>query len=436
MTARARRNNLLRFSSVPPTILAITLGASWLGMVATIILGYPLAIIGIVTILPWLPVLFTEALWKYRHYAWFALFEMLLVAQTLHMCEHIAQVVEVDVIGWPRLQARGIIGTLDVEYVHFFFDTFLLIGTSALLFGRFRRNIPLWVAWVIAIWHTTEHWYITYFYTFDYANYDPNNPRGLHAQEGLLGQNGLLWSGSPFPRIELHFLYNLFYTIPLLWAFILVLRGAYDEYLKRTFPHLSEAELISLSGNLEALQVNAGEIITRQGEPADRFYIISRGEVEVLQEAGDQAVVINTLTSGQCFGETGLLNWAPRRASVRARTHCDLLALDREAFKMFISNAPPVPQASVPLLAPPNGLPVPAGVPGSVAYPASFPAAGPQPAVPAQPTTTQAPTGPALALASAAPAPTEPLPSAPNGDLDATLIQPGRHRSAWSQSER
>lgn len=413
MTARARRSNLLRFSSVPPTILVITLGASWLGMVATIVLGYPLAIIGVVTILPWLPVLFTEALWKYRHYAWFALFEILLVAQTLHMCEHIAQVVEVDVLGWPRLQARGIIGTLDVEYVHFFFDTFLLIGTSALLFGRFRRNIALWVAWVVAVWHATEHWYITYFYTFDYANYDPNNPHGLHAQEGLLGQNGLLWPGSPFPRIELHFLYNTLYTIPLLWAFILVLRGAYDEYVKRTFPHLSQAQLISLNSNLEALQVNAGEIITRQGDPADRFYIISSGEVEVLQETGGQSVVVNTLTSGQFFGESGLLSGAPRPASVRARTHCDLLTLGREAFKTFISNALPVPQASAPLLAPPNGLPVATQEPA---------VSGP----PTMPPMAMALTEPALALASGAGAPAETLPRVPAGDLDATLIQPGR----------
>lgn len=417
MTARARRSNLLRFSSVPPTILAITLGASWLGMVATIVLGYPLAIIGIVTILPWLPILCTEALWKYRHYAWFALFEILLVAQTLHMCEHVAQVVEVDVLGWPRLQARGIIGTLDVEYVHFFFDTFLLMGTSVLLFGRFRRNIPLWVAWAVAIWHTAEHWYITYFYIFDYANYDPNNPHGLHAHEGLLGHNGLLWPGSPFPRIELHFLYNTLYTIPLLWAFILVLRGAYDEYVKRTFPHLSEAQLINLSSNLEALQVNAGEIITRQGDPADRFYIISSGEVEVLQETGGQAVVVNTLTSGQFFGEIGLLSAAPRPDSVRARTHCDLLTLGREGFKTFISSALPVPQASAPLRALPNSLPV----------------SGPQPAVPVSPTTppvTMVPTEPTLAAASSAPVASETLPAVPDGDPDATLIQPGRRRSA------
>ncbi|HEY7348687.1 MAG TPA: cyclic nucleotide-binding domain-containing protein [Ktedonobacterales bacterium] len=381
MAAKARRNNLLRFSNVPPSILIVTIAASWLGMATSIILGYPLAIIGIVTILPWLPVFASEALWKYRHYAWFALFEILIVTQGLHFIEHIAQIIEVDVIGWPRSLSRGIIGNLDAEYVHFFFDTFLLIGTSVLLFGKFRRNIPLWIAWVVAVWHTIEHWYITYFYTFDFPNYDGNNPLGLRAHEGLLGHNGLLWPSSPFPRIELHFLYNLIYTTPLVWAFVLVVRTAYDEYLRKAFPRLSEAHLGRLNSNLESLQARAGEIIIRQGEPADKFYIISRGEAEVLQETGGRAVVINTLASGQFFGEVGLLTGAPRNASVRARTFCDLLALDRDTFRSVIGSSVPTAQDYAQVLALRSGSRIPAvnvagtgggaGVPGGV-----FPSGG------------------------------------------------------------
>src|SRR5262249_15657004 len=149
-----------------------------------------------------------------------------------------------------------ILGGLDLEPVHFAFDTTLLILTTILLFGRFRNIIPLWIAWVVAIWHTTEHWYITYFYWFDYKNYLPPPAPGLHAREGLLGADGLLWPGSPFQRIELHFIYNLLYTVPLVWAFILVTRHAYDEYLKKAFPRLSEAQLAGLNNTTDALVVN------------------------------------------------------------------------------------------------------------------------------------------------------------------------------------
>jgi hypothetical protein len=164
--------------------------------------------------------------------------------------EHIAQIVEVDVVGLPRSQSRGIIGNLDAEYVHFFFDTFLTIGVIILLF-KFRKNIALWVTLGVALWHTAEHWYITYYYTFDYRNYDPNQPGGRHADFGLLARGGLLWPTSPFPRIELHFIYNLLFTVPLVWAFVLVIRDAYDEYLKKAFPRLSEAQLASLDTQTE-----------------------------------------------------------------------------------------------------------------------------------------------------------------------------------------
>ncbi len=369
MLKRKRGSNLLRFNSVPPHILWITIAASWLGMIGTIILGYPLWVIGVVVFLPWIPILCSEAFWKYRHYAWFALFEILLVLQSLHMIEHFAQVIEVDVIGWPRALSTGIIGTLNVEYVHFTFDTFLLIATTILLFGKFRRNIPLWIAFVVAIWHTAEHWYITYFYTFDYANYDPNNPTGLHAEVGMLGQGGLLWPNSPFPRIELHFLYNLLYTLPLLWAFVLVVREAYDEHLRRVFPSLTKSQLITLDRNLESLQVEPGDIIIRQGMPADRFYIISKGEVEVIQEMNGQTMVISVLSKGQFFGNVGLLTGAPHLASVRARTYCDLLALDREAFCSAVGTASPAAQASPSALSQPDATKVPIPISEGAAAP-------------------------------------------------------------------
>ena len=377
--APKRRNNFVRISSVPLNILFITIVASWIGMAGTIVLGYPLWVIGLVTILPWIPIFFSEALWKYRHYGWFAIFGITMVIQCLHFIEHIAQIVEVDVVGWQRLLSTGILGGLDLEPVHFVFDTTLLILTTILLFGKFKRNIALWIAWVVAIWHTTEHWYITYFYFFDYANYDPNNPHGLKAREGLLGQDGLLWPSSPFPRIELHFIYNLLYTIPLVWAFVLVVRDAYDEYLKKAFPRLTESQLANLNSTIDSMEAEPGQLIIRQGDPADKFYIISKGNVEIVQEAGGgQPTVLNRLKAGQFFGEVGLLTGASRNASVRAITHCELLVLDRDTFRGVIGSSVPTAQDYVQILAQRSGAGVPAFVvAGAGSQPAAvFPSGG------------------------------------------------------------
>ncbi len=416
--AKRPRNNFVRISSIPLPILGVTIATSWLGMVAAIILGYPLWVIGIVTILPWLPIFLSEALWKYQHYGWFAIFGILMVVQCLHFIEHIAQIIQVDVVGWPRLDSTGILGRLDLEYVHFSFDTTLLIITSILLFGKFRRNIPLWIAWVVAVWHTIEHWYITYYFQFDHANYLPPPAPGLHAREGLLGADGLLWPSSPFQRIELHFLYNLLYTVPLIWAFVLIIRQAYDEYLKKAFPRLTEAQLANLNTSTEQVEANAGELIVRQGDPADKFYIIAKGEVEILQAAGGgQPTVVNRLKTGQFFGEVGLLTSAPRNASVRAVTHCELLALDRDTFRAVMSSSVPTAHDYAQVLTQRSGARIPAVVfpsgggaflPGGGSSPAggSVPPAKSSPAAPS-------PSGPAPASATPSRPPHAPAPVTP-----------------------
>jgi hypothetical protein len=347
-----RGNNLLHINSVPTGALAITVAASWLGMVITIVLQYPLVVIGIVTLIPWLPLFFSEATWKYRHYAWFALIELLVIVQGLHFIEHIAQITEVDMLHLPRSQARGIFGNLDQEYVQCFFESFLTLGVIALLL-RFRDTIALWVCLVIGLWQSIEQWYITYYYTFDRSAYLAGK------SNGLLARGGLLWPNSPLPRIELNFLYNLLFTIPLIYALVLILRDAYDEYLKKAFPRLSEAQLASINSKLESLHASAGDVILRQGDPADRFYILAGGEVDIIQELGGQPVVINHLTAGQFFGEVGLLAGTPRNASVRAATNCDLLALDRETFLAVMGNSLPTAQEYAEIVTQRGGPPLP-----------------------------------------------------------------------------
>ncbi len=339
-----KMNNLVRITSVPPSIIFTTIASSWLGMVIAIILKYPLVVVASVTLIPWIPLFVSEATWKYRHYAWFAFYEILFVAQGLHFIEHIAQVLQVYVLGIPRADAHGIFGNLDAEFVHFSFDTFLEVSVIILLF-KFRKNIALWVTGVVGLWHTAEHWYITYYYVFNRPYYS------AHAKNGLLAQGGLLWPNSPLPRIELHFLYNLLFTVPLIWGFILILRDAYDEYLKRAFPRLTEAQLAGLNSSIESVTVNEGDLIIRQGDPADKFYIISKGEVEIVQETGGRPIIINRLSQGQFFGEVGLLTGAPRNASVRAVTRCELLVMDRDTFRAVIGNSVPTAQDFAQVLA-------------------------------------------------------------------------------------
>lgn len=84
----------------------------------------------------------------------------------------------------------------------------------------------------------------------------------------------------------------------------------------------------ALARQLEPRDVPAGDVVVREGEVADRFYLIASGSVEV-SHAG---AVLRTEHAGDFFGEIGLLRRLPRTATVTARTDVALLVLDRAAF--------------------------------------------------------------------------------------------------------
>ena len=65
-----------------------------------------------------------------------------------------------------------------------------------------------------------------------------------------------------------------------------------------------------------------------QGDPADRFYVIVSGDVEVSVDG----TPVGVSSAGECFGETGLMRRAPRNATVRAVTDGGVVAVDGQAF--------------------------------------------------------------------------------------------------------
>jgi glucose-6-phosphate 1-dehydrogenase len=81
----------------------------------------------------------------------------------------------------------------------------------------------------------------------------------------------------------------------------------------------------------------AGETVIRKGDPGAEMYVISRGEAEVLDGAGQ---VMATLREGDCFGEVALLLSEPRTATVRAKTACDLFVLEKGDFSRILRDQP------------------------------------------------------------------------------------------------
>ena len=82
-----------------------------------------------------------------------------------------------------------------------------------------------------------------------------------------------------------------------------------------------------------------GEDIVRQGEPADLFYVILNGQVQLLRRVDGQERELARLGPGESFGEVGLLKKMQRRsATVRATEPVDILSLERAEFEFLIGH--------------------------------------------------------------------------------------------------
>ncbi len=87
-----------------------------------------------------------------------------------------------------------------------------------------------------------------------------------------------------------------------------------------------------------------GDFIMKQGDPPTNFYVIERGEVEILRATLDrpEGEVIATLGPGSFFGEQALINNQPRSASVRARTPLDVVVMGRNVFTTISKSLAPL----------------------------------------------------------------------------------------------
>jgi ABC-type lipoprotein export system ATPase subunit len=105
-----------------------------------------------------------------------------------------------------------------------------------------------------------------------------------------------------------------------------------EEYLVQTFPALSERQLIEATRQLERETYPPGSIILQEGMAPDGFYIVTRGQVEVLVEGADgERLIVARMGRGQYFGEIELLRGGANIATVRAdpESGVEVVALDR-----------------------------------------------------------------------------------------------------------
>ena len=82
---------------------------------------------------------------------------------------------------------------------------------------------------------------------------------------------------------------------------------------------------------------DAGELIIKQGDIGDVFYLLESGSVNVfLEKRGEERKKVHSYGSGDAFGELALMYNAPRAATCIASEDCKLWSLDRNSFRVIV----------------------------------------------------------------------------------------------------
>jgi alkyl hydroperoxide reductase subunit AhpC len=113
-----------------------------------------------------------------------------------------------------------------------------------------------------------------------------------------------------------------------------------DDWLEKVFPGLAGPALESLAEQAEKVTYSDGDTIVAEGDAADRFYVIAKGEVAVTRRTPErEEIELATLGPGQFFGEIGLLAETRRTATVRAIGDVELLALSWQEFQQTLERS-------------------------------------------------------------------------------------------------
>ena len=112
-------------------------------------------------------------------------------------------------------------------------------------------------------------------------------------------------------------------------------RETYKNFLGQVpiLESLTEMEVLTLADSLAEESYNDGDVICKQGDEGNYFYIIKEGEAECFQvDTAGESHLVASLTGGHYFGEIALLTSKPRQATVKAKGVLKVLAIDRATF--------------------------------------------------------------------------------------------------------
>lgn len=118
------------------------------------------------------------------------------------------------------------------------------------------------------------------------------------------------------------------------------------------FAVLRGEDLRDLAAKLHEVRYRKGEVIFREGAPAELILVIAQGRVKMsIGSATGQELLIGVLGTGQIFGELSIVDRGPRAMDARAMEDCRLFALPGDVFWSLLEGRPALARRLLELMA-------------------------------------------------------------------------------------
>jgi putative ABC transport system ATP-binding protein len=114
------------------------------------------------------------------------------------------------------------------------------------------------------------------------------------------------------------------------------------EFLRTAelFQHLTPTELTNTAEKMKRRHYAKNDIIVREGEAGEEFFLIGRGSVDVLKRENGEERRLATLGVGNFFGERALIADEPRNSTCIAATEVEAFSLGKFDFKQALESSP------------------------------------------------------------------------------------------------
>ncbi len=117
------------------------------------------------------------------------------------------------------------------------------------------------------------------------------------------------------------------------------------------FSFMTEEQLTGVARLMTERWEKNGVYLCHQGDVGNELYIISQGEVEIINESGGRDQIINTETIGAYIGELAVLESIPRTLAMRTKGDVRLLVLKGTRFQTIIQQHPDIAYQVIKVLA-------------------------------------------------------------------------------------